>query len=112
AHLGCNLLLLRRCAALRLLLRGGSLGLTRLRSRRGLGGRLLCPPLRARLRLGCLADDQGDVARALPDPVDAAAGAGAPALESRALVRVRGEDDELVAVEALRGLGVGDGRAE
>ena len=52
------------------------------------------------------------MARALADPVDAAPRAGAPALERGALVGVGGQDDELVAVEGVRGLGVRDGRAQ
>ena len=41
------------------------------------------------------------MARALADAVDAAAGAGAPALQRRALVGVGGGDHELVPVEPL-----------
>ena len=48
----------------------------------------------------------------LADPDRAAARAGAPALERRALVHVRGRDDEVVADEVVVGLGVRDRGAQ
>ena len=85
---------------------GGSRGLGR--RRRG-GARLA---RLAGLRILCELDR--DVARALENLVDAAAGARAPALQRRALVGVGGLHDQVVAVpvqERVR-LGVGDGRAQ
>src|SRR5207237_5478259 len=53
-----------------------------------------------------------DVAGPLPDPGDAAACAGAPALDRRPLVHVGGADDEIVAGEAVVRLRVRDRRAQ
>src|SRR4029450_4572597 len=64
------------------------------------------------LRLRHFGEDEGHVARPLADAVDAAARARLPALQRRPLIRVRGLDNELVAVEAMIGLGVRDRGAE
>ena len=88
----------------------GSLGRSRGLGRRRRGGARLARL--AGLRILCELDR--DVARALENLVDAAAGARAPALQRRALVGVGGLHDQVVAVpvqERVR-LGVGDGRAQ
>ena len=58
------------------------------------------------------AHDDRDVAGALADAGGAAAGTGAPALERGALVGVAGRHVELVGVDLVVLLGVGDGRGE
>src|SRR5262249_12807150 len=65
-----------------------------------------------RVLLRDLSEDKSDVARSLPDPVDATAGTRLPAFQGRPLVRERGFHHEAVAVEAVLRFGVGDRRAE
>src|SRR5581483_10861829 len=57
-------------------------------------GCIFCPTNSALLR----PEDHGDMARPLENLRCAATGAGAPALQRRPLVGVRGQDDEVVAV--------------
>src|SRR5919202_6009274 len=59
-----------------------------------------------------LGNDHGDVARALQDLVDAAAGAGSPALQGAALVGRAGGDDQIVRVHVEVVLRVGHGRLD